>query len=61
MRVPAASRRTLGLTTEEYALLRRLDTPTRIQDFLYRLQQNFESGIEKARWFVLEQLMLLLI
>ena len=34
----------LGLTRAEYAVLRRLDTPERIQEFLYRLKQNFEPG-----------------
>jgi hypothetical protein len=32
----------LGLTRGEYATLRRLRTPEKIQDFLYRLRQNFE-------------------
>ncbi len=32
----------LGLTRAEFATLRRLRTPERIQDFLYRLRQNFE-------------------
>lgn len=37
-----ATREELGLTKAEFAVLRRLDTPARIQAFLYRLQQNFE-------------------
>jgi hypothetical protein len=37
-----ASRETLGLTKGEFAVLRRLRTPEKIQDFLYGLQQNFE-------------------
>jgi len=37
-----ARRDDLGLTKAEYAVLRRLDTPEKIQDFLYRLKQNFE-------------------
>ena len=37
-----ASREMLGLTRAEYALLRRLDTPEKIQHFLYGLKQNFE-------------------
>jgi hypothetical protein len=32
----------LGLTLGEYATLRRLRTPEKIQQFLYRLKQNFE-------------------
>lgn len=32
----------LGLSRAEYALLRRLDTPQKIQHFLYGLRQNFE-------------------
>ncbi|MGH8705300.1 MAG: hypothetical protein ACREUO_07775 [Burkholderiales bacterium] len=36
----------LGLTRGEFALLRRLDTPEKIQRFLYRLRQNFEVGGE---------------
>ena len=37
-----ASRETLGLTRAEFATLRRLRTPERIQAFLYGLKQNFE-------------------
>jgi hypothetical protein len=37
-----ASREMLGLTRAEYAMLRRLRTPEKIQQFLYRLKQNFE-------------------
>lgn len=37
-----ASREMLGLSRAEYALLRRLDTPEKIQHFLYGLKQNFE-------------------
>ena len=36
----------LGLTRAEYATLRRLRTPEKIQAFLYRLKQNFERGGE---------------
>ena len=32
----------LGLSKAEFALLRRLDTPEKIHDFLFRLGQNFE-------------------
>ena len=37
-----ASREDLGLTPGEFALLRRLDSPRKIQDFVYSLRQNFE-------------------
>jgi hypothetical protein len=37
-------REDLGLTPAEFAVLRRLDTPQKIQDFVYRLDQNFEVG-----------------
>jgi hypothetical protein len=39
----------LGLTPSEFALLRRLDTPQKIQGFLYRLGQNFELGGDTCR------------
>ena len=38
-----ARREDLGLTPAEFAVLRRLDTPRRIQDFVFRLGQNFEE------------------
>jgi hypothetical protein len=41
-----ARRQDLGLTPGEFAVLQRLDTPRRIQDFVYRLGQNFELGGE---------------
>src|SRR5262249_38090442 len=41
-----ARREDLGLTQAEFALLRRLDTPRRIQQFVYGLNQNFELGGE---------------
>jgi hypothetical protein len=41
-----ARREDLGLTSAEFAVLRRLDSPRRIQDFVYRLSQNFELGGE---------------
>jgi hypothetical protein len=41
-RATRASRETLGLTKGEYAVLRRLNTPEKIQAFLYGLKQNFE-------------------
>ena len=42
MRKRRASRETLGLTRAEFATLRRLRTPEKIQAFLYGLKQNFE-------------------
>ena len=39
----AARREDLGLTKAEFAVLRRLDTPRKIQAFLYDLKQNFEA------------------
>lgn len=36
----------LGLTPAEFAVLRRLDTPQKIQAFLFKLDQNFEVGGE---------------
>ena len=37
-----ARREDLGLTPAEFAVLRRLDTPHKVQKFIYGLQQNFE-------------------
>ncbi|MBI3372400.1 MAG: hypothetical protein HY017_11675 [Betaproteobacteria bacterium] len=37
-----ATARDLGLTRAEFAVLRRLDTPEKIQAFLFALRQNFE-------------------
>jgi hypothetical protein len=37
-----AAREDLGLTPAEFAVLERLDSPRRIQEFLYELKQNFE-------------------
>ena len=42
MRRKKASREMLGLTRAEFATLRRLRTPEKIQEFLYNLKQNFE-------------------
>jgi hypothetical protein len=42
MRIRKATRERLGLTRAEFATLRRLNTPARIQRFLNGLQQNFE-------------------
>ena len=41
-RTRKASAETLGLTPGEFAVLRRLRTPEKIQSFLYDLKQNFE-------------------
>jgi hypothetical protein len=41
-RTKKASRETLGLSKGEFAVLRRLRTPEKIQAFLHDLQQNFE-------------------
>ena len=41
-----ARREDLGLTPAEFAVLRRLDTPRKIQAFVYGLKQNFELGGE---------------
>ena len=45
-RIKKASRAVLGLTRAEYATLRRLGTPEKIQAFLYGLKQNFERNGE---------------
>jgi hypothetical protein len=42
MRVRRARRHDLGLTEAEFATLERLDSPERIQRFVYGLRQNFE-------------------
>ncbi len=44
-----ARREDLGLTKAEYAVLRRLDSPAKIQSFLYGLRQNFEPGGDTCR------------
>jgi len=44
-----ARRGDLGLTPGEYAVLRRLDTPQKIQAYLYALRQNFELGGDTCR------------
>ncbi len=41
-----ARREDLGLTKAEFAVLRRLDSPRKIQAFLYGLRQNFEPNGE---------------
>jgi hypothetical protein len=43
MRTRRASRELLGLDRAEFAALRRLRTPEKIQEFLYGLRQNFET------------------
>jgi hypothetical protein len=45
----AATRQDLGLTPGEFAILRRLDTPEKIQRFLFRLGQNFELDGDSCR------------
>ena len=44
-----ARREDLGLTPAEFALLRRLDTPQKIQAFVYGLRQNFELAGDTCR------------
>ena len=44
-----ARREDLGLTSAEFAVLRRLDTPEKIQRFLHALGQNFEVDGETCR------------
>ncbi|MGQ0653754.1 MAG: hypothetical protein ACT4P4_16065 [Betaproteobacteria bacterium] len=41
-----ARREELGLTPAEFAVLRRLNTPQKIQKFVFGLRQNFELGGE---------------
>jgi len=44
-----ARREDLGLTRAEFALLERLDTPQKIQAYLYALKQNFEVDGDTCR------------
>ncbi|MDH4093747.1 MAG: hypothetical protein OEV81_03075 [Betaproteobacteria bacterium] len=44
-----ARREDLGLTRAEFAVLRRLDAPRKIQDFLFGLKQNFEPNGDTCR------------
>jgi hypothetical protein len=44
-----ARREDLGLTRAEFALLQRLDTPQKVQAFVYELKQNFELGGDTCR------------
>ena len=44
-----ATRENLGLTPAEFAVLRRLNTPHKIQAFLYGLGQNFELAGDTCR------------
>ncbi|MBM3384794.1 MAG: hypothetical protein FJY40_06635 [Betaproteobacteria bacterium] len=44
MKKKRATREILGLTRAEFAVLRRLRTPEKIQQFLYGLKQNFEPN-----------------
>jgi hypothetical protein len=39
----------LGLSADDYAVLKRLDTPQKIQAFLHRLKQNWEVDGETCR------------
>src|SRR3954469_13594202 len=39
---PRATMRDLGLTRAEFAVLRRLSTPEKIQTYLLKMPQNFE-------------------
>jgi hypothetical protein len=49
MKTRFAKREDLGLTRAEFALLRRLDSPRKIQAFLYDLKQNFEPDGDTCR------------
>jgi hypothetical protein len=44
-----ARREDLGLTKAEFAVLRRLDSPQKIQAYLYTLRQNFEPDGDTCR------------
>jgi len=44
LRIRSARRETLGLSRAEFAVLKRLSTPERIQDYLNALPANFEIG-----------------
>jgi hypothetical protein len=44
-----AKREDLGLTPAEFAVLQRLDSPQKIQDFLFTLGQNFEVDGDTCR------------
>jgi len=44
-----ARREDLGLSKGEFAILRRLDTPAKIQDYLFDLKQNFEPNGDACR------------
>jgi hypothetical protein len=46
MRTRLARRENLGLTRAEFAVLKRLSGPEKIQDFLHALKANFEIGGE---------------
>ena len=49
MRRRSARRADLGLDAAEFAVLRRLDTPQKIQAFLTALRQNFEPNGDSCR------------
>ena len=44
-----ARREDLGLTKSEFAVLRRLNTPRKVQGFLFGLKQNFEPNGDTCR------------
>ena len=44
-----ARREDLGLTPAEFAVLRRLDTPEKVQQFVFELKQNFEPDGDTCR------------
>jgi hypothetical protein len=48
-RKKTARREDLGLAKGEFAVLRRLDTPLKIQRYLYGLRQNFEPNGDTCR------------
>jgi hypothetical protein len=49
MRRKTARRQDLGLTAAEFAVLRRLDTPQKIQAYVYAMKQNFELDGDTCR------------
>jgi len=49
MRKRFATASDLGLTRSEFSILRRLDTPQKIQSFVHDLRQNFELEGESCR------------
>jgi hypothetical protein len=49
VRKKRATAQDLGLSKAEFAVLRRLTTPAKIQGFLFKLKQNFESKGDTCR------------